>query len=57
MSSIKAGLLLTSTVEFLPRKCNEEDWGVGKKKEATAPGSVRDVWAGNTVLGDLQFCL
>lgn len=55
MSSIKASLLLASTVDFLPRKCNEEDWG--KKKEVTAPGSVKGVWAGNTILGDLQFCL
>lgn len=28
-----------------------------KKKEVTAPGSVKGVWAGNTILGDLQFCL
>lgn len=55
MSNIKAILLLASTVEFLPRKCNEEDWG--KRKEAAAPGSVRGVWAGNTILGDQQFCL
>lgn len=32
MSSIKANLLLASTVEFLPRKCNEEDWGEKKEK-------------------------
>lgn len=56
MSSIKTSQLLASTVEFLPRKSNEEDWG-GKKKEATAPGSVRGVWAGNTILGDQQLCL
>lgn len=56
MSSIKASLLLASTVEFLPRKCNEEDWG-RIRKEATAHGSVRGVWAGNTILGDQQFCL
>lgn len=31
--------------------------GEKKKKEAAAPGSVRGVWAGNTILGDQQFCL
>lgn len=56
MSSIKASLLLASTVEFLPRKCNEEDW-VKKRKEARAHGSMKGVWAGNTILGDQQFCL
>lgn len=33
MNSIKANLLLASTEEFLPSKCNEETWGKKEMKQ------------------------